>query len=81
MTVRVLFFAAAKEIVGAADATIDLPTESTIDDLRQRLVQEYPALSNLMAHCSFSVDRKYAPNSTTLYNECEVGCIPPVSGG
>jgi molybdopterin converting factor subunit 1 len=81
MIVKVLFFAGAKELVGERQVSLTLPDDATVGDLRSTLVDLYPALGKLIGQCALAVDQQYADDSRLLYHNCEVGCIPPVSGG
>ena len=81
MNVKVKLFAVAREKAGVAEVALELPTSATVADLRKRLAEEHPSLQPLLPHVLFAVDSKYAEHDTPLTEECEVACIPPVSGG
>ena len=81
MRVRVLLFAAARQLAGRDVAAIDLPEGSTVADLRRVLAERHPPLSAILAQTRFAVDAEYATDGTVLSEKSEVACIPPVSGG
>ena len=81
MIVRVELFATAKELVGSNQLELTLEDDATLGDIKSLLVEQYPSLMELVPMCTFSVDQEYADDSKKLYHGCEVGCIPPVSGG
>ena len=81
MMVRVFLFAAAKEIVGAANMEMALDDASTVGDLKQRLLDQYPSMIPLLEKSTFSVDQQYVQDDQPLFHGAEVGLIPPVSGG
>jgi molybdopterin converting factor subunit 1 len=81
MIVRVRLFAAPRELVGQPEVSLELPTGSTIADLRLALAEEWPALAGVLPHCRFAVENDFAAESAGLTPGGDVACIPPVSGG
>lgn len=81
MMVKMMFFAAAKELVGTDRMELILDDEATIGDLKQSLVEQFPSLMDLVEKSTFAVDQEYVRDEKQLYHEAEVGLIPPVSGG
>ncbi len=81
ININVLLFALIRERIGKSELRIELPEESTLQDLQKRLGDEYPALSALLSVCRFSVNAEYASGDRVLTEGAEVGVIPPVSGG
>lgn len=81
MNVKLLLFAAAKEIIGENQLTLQLPPSADVGTLKRTLVTEHPSLSDLVLRSAFSVDQKYANNDTVINPQSEVAMIPPVSGG
>ena len=81
MTVTVVFFAAAKEILGADKLEVVLPPGATIANLQQNLVNEHPALKELADASNWSVNQTYVQSDHPLKDGDEVGMIVPVSGG
>ena len=81
MIVNVSFFAAVKDIMGTEKLELSMDDESTVGDLTQTLVEQNPALLELVEKSVFSVDQEYVNDEKQLYHGAEVGFIPPVSGG
>ncbi|MEE2825184.1 MAG: molybdopterin converting factor subunit 1 [Planctomycetota bacterium] len=81
MIVNVSFFAAVKDIMGTEKLELSMDDESTVGDLKQTLVEQNPALLELVEKSVFSVDQEYVNDEKQLYHGAEVGFIPPVSGG
>lgn len=83
MQVRVLFFAASREVAGKSEQSFELGEDATTHTLLQHLVQCYPALESIMKSCVFAVNQEYVPPSQDLQLKQgdEVAIIPPLSGG
>ncbi len=81
MNVRVLLFAAARELAGTGQIVLQLPEQASVAELRRRLGEEVPRLANLLPQVMFAVDAAYARDEDPLRPNCEIACIPPVSGG
>ena len=81
MIIEVKVFAVAKQLVGAEVVKIELPSQSTVGQLRQALADQYPELGETLRHVVFAVNQEYASNETSIPLHAEVACIPPVSGG
>lgn len=81
MMVRIVLFAAAKDIVGSSSMEMMLDDSSTVGDLKHKLRDRYPDLIRLMEKSAFSVDQQYVRDDNPLFDGAEVGLIPPVSGG
>ena len=81
MTVKVLLFAAARELVGKEEIEIELDEPATIDQLRGALQRRYPQLNDLLSASNWAVNQTYVGPGHPLENGCQVGLIPPVSGG
>jgi molybdopterin converting factor small subunit len=81
MKLNVKLFAAARQLAGADQLTVDLPEGSTVSDLRYRLAMEHPDLAPLLPHVLFAIGSEYVGDSKPLADALELACIPPVSGG
>lgn len=79
--VSVLFFATLRERAGTRQATLDLPDDARVLDLKGVLKQKFPALEQALDSALFAVNRQYAFNEDMLPAGAEVGVFPPVSGG
>lgn len=75
----ILTFAAARELVGDR-LTLELPTELCTRDLRQELLNAFPALGELKDF-AIAVNETYAMPEEPVRPEDEIVIIPPVAGG
>lgn len=81
MKVKVRLFAALHELLGQREVTLDLSEGATIDDLRDRLVEEHPIVRTLLPTLVWAVNEEYVPSEHRLRDGDEVALIPPISGG
>ncbi len=81
MKINVKLFAVARERVGVGTVDVELASPATVRGLRGALVEQYPALKDVMPHVRFAVNSEYAVDSATISPQSEVAIIPPVSGG
>ena len=81
MIVKVNLFAAAKDVVGSESIDIVLDDSASLGDLKQTIVEQHPAMMDLVEKSTFAVDKEYSSDEKLLYHGAEVGLIPPVSGG
>ncbi len=81
MKVRVLFFAAAREMAGAGAADVEVAGGATVAALFAQLAAEHPRLGDVLHACRAAVDEDFAPPGTVLRDGQTVAVLPPVSGG
>jgi molybdopterin synthase sulfur carrier subunit len=81
MIVTVKMFAAARELVGAPEITLEVHDDAAIGELRVLLAEKFPAAASLMARSMLALDARYANDDDKLTGVKEIACIPPVSGG
>jgi molybdopterin converting factor subunit 1 len=81
MHVNLLFFATLKDIVGARQLQLDLPTGATVNDLWERLESSYPRLRPYRSIVLTSVNEEYVDRAAAISEGDEVALFPPVSGG
>ena len=81
MTVQVQLFARLRDLAGSSSLTVELPSGSTIADLRRHLTNEYPQLTSLLNSCAIGVNKEFAEDSLHLPDGAEIALLPPVSGG
>ena len=79
--VRARLFAMQRELAGAREVPLELPTGATIEHAWVALVERYPALSPGRAAVRFACNGEYADATTVLRDGDELAIIPPVSGG
>jgi molybdopterin synthase catalytic subunit len=78
---KILFFAKLKELIGASQIKFDIERGSTIQDLKNRLIKEYPQLQDYLPIMLISINQNFAFNTDVIPENAEVACFPPVSGG
>ena len=81
IAVRTLFFAAYRDLVGAAGVPVELPEGATVADLVASLRGRGHPFSSLPAEPAVAVNRAYAGPGERLGSGDEVAFIPPVAGG
>jgi len=81
MNVVVKLFAAARELVGHPEVTVELAPGADVAELRQALAARFPRLAGLASQSLVAVNAEYAGDSTPVSEGDELALIPPVSGG
>jgi len=79
LPVTVRCFAAVREALGADELKLEVEPGTTVEGLRQLLIELAPTLARLPV--AFAVNRDYARGETRLSAGDEVALIPPISGG
>lgn len=80
MTINILVFGAAKDIVGVPVVVMQLEQAAPVAEIKQWLTEQYPALAALSSF-ALAVNGAYAQPSALVRAGDEVAIIPPVSGG
>lgn len=81
MQITVLFFAHFKERAGTNRAQLTIEDNTTVADVKQALVKQYPRLAELMDRSVISVNQDFSFDADPVPDGAEVGIFPPVSGG
>jgi len=81
MQIQVLLFAQARERVGRARMTIELPDGGRVGDALTALERLHPELKELRPHLAVAVDQKLVGLDTVVHEGAELALLPPVSGG
>jgi molybdopterin converting factor subunit 1 len=79
--VKVLLFGAAADLAGKREIEVPLGGESSLDELWEKVVGEYPRLSPMRETLAFAVNGEYAERDAEVTPGDEVAFLPPVSGG
>jgi molybdopterin synthase catalytic subunit/molybdopterin synthase sulfur carrier subunit len=79
--VRVLAFAGARDVLGAAELELPLPAPCTAAELLQSVCARYPALTPYRGSIRVAVNGVYAAPGDPVTSGDEVALIPPVAGG
>jgi molybdopterin converting factor subunit 1 len=80
VSVKVKLFASSREIVGKEEISINLAKQTTVGELRKKIIEMHPALNNKISFV-IAVNHKVADDSMVINHLDEVAVLPPVSGG
>lgn len=75
---QVRFFAAAEELAGRST---DSRAETTLGELRDALVADYPGLGSILGRCAVLVAGARVDDNTVLEADVVVDVLPPFAGG
>lgn len=81
ITVRVRFFAAAREALGARELVLRLLKGTNAVQLLDQLEEAHPQLHRYRPYLKVSVNHRIVSEDTSLHNGDEVALLPPVGGG
>ena len=80
MSIRVLFFAAARDAAGVAAEALAAPP-ATVGALRAALAAAHPGMARVLPRCRIAVAQDFAGDGDPIPDGAEVAVIPPVAGG
>jgi molybdopterin converting factor subunit 1 len=81
MQVRILFFATLKDIVGAREMRLEVPSGATVADVLTHLETTYPRVKDYRSVVLTAINEEYVDQSARVQEGDEVAIFPPVSGG
>ena len=81
MEIRVLFFAAYRELAGVREAVVALPAGARTGDLLGKVLEAHPKLQPHRDSMILAVNEEFAGADAPLKPGDEVALLPPVSGG
>ena len=81
VSIRVLFFGAARDVVDANQIELSLDAPATVSSAFQNLVSRFAPLERFGRSLLFAVNQEYATPDTLLKENDELAVFPPVSGG
>ena len=81
VSVDVLLFARAAEVVGAKSICLSLSRGSNIQQLRDTLIDQFPHLASLAQISRWALDSEFVSEDHEIRESVEIAMIPPVSGG
>lgn len=79
--IKILFFATLRERAGVKSLELDVPSDMTVEGLKEKLIADYPNLKESMHAVLITVNREYAFEENVIPSNAEIGLFPPVSGG
>lgn len=81
VSVRTLFFASYRDLLGTDSTDVDLPDGATVADLVRTLRGRGRPFDALPEDPPVAVNRSYAGSDAHLEDGDEVAFLPPVAGG
>jgi MoaE-MoaD fusion protein len=81
VSIRVLFFGAARDVVNANQLDLSLDAPATVSSAFQNLIARFAPLERFGRSLLFAVNQEYATPDTLLKENDELAVFPPVSGG
>lgn len=81
MRITLLAFGMLRELLGNGAAPLDLPAESTVEDVLARCRALAPEKGGLWSSVAVAVNQEYVRAGHRLAEGDEVALLPPVSGG
>ena len=81
MQLRVLLFAAARDLGGGPELLLDLAEDARATDVIQAAVAARPALARISAALRVAVNQAFVGEDAQISAGDEVALLPPVSGG
>ena len=79
--VKLLFFATLRDRAGAKSVELDIPSDLTVQGLKEKISTEYPTLKESMSSVLITINREYAFDEAIIPSNAELAMFPPVSGG
>ena len=79
--IKILFFAAAADVFGAAKLEVDPGGNASVGDLLDRLACSHPGSRDLLSRSAVAVNERYVQRSAPICSGDIIAIIPPVSGG
>ena len=81
ISVRVLFFGAARDAVGQTEVDVSLKGNSTAANAFEEVLEKFPKLRRFGRSLLFAVNQEYAAADREVKDGDELAVFPPVSGG
>ncbi len=79
--IKVKLFAIYQEAFDSPELILDIPQQSTVNNILDSLIEQKPQLEQWRKVTRFGVNLKFVAANTILQDGDEVVLIPPVSGG
>jgi molybdopterin converting factor subunit 1 len=79
--VAVLYFAQARDRLGATSEVLTLSSPAGAGDVLAAIRARHPAHTALIDRCRVAIDHQFTDAPVTITERSEIALIPPVSGG
>jgi molybdopterin converting factor subunit 1 len=80
MTLKILTFGIARDIIGKSVLELETTEGVTVEVLKQQLLEKYPRFGHLTS-LMVAVNAEYGMSDDVLKENDEIALIPPVAGG
>jgi len=81
ISVKVLFFASIRSIIGLKEIEVELAEGSTVRDLKRIITEIYPHAGPTIGSMLASVNRIFSDDDTCLSDQAEIAFFPHITGG
>lgn len=82
MKIKILYFAAVRDLVGIAEENLELPEDvNSITQLSDHLERLHSELTDRLKNVRFARNEEFAKMSDTISEGDAIALIPPVAGG
>lgn len=81
ISLKVLFFCAARVAAGAGEIVITTAFPASVNTVKEAVFSKYERLSPFAKSLMIAVNREYASDETAVIDHDEIAFLPPVSGG
>lgn len=79
--ITVLLFATLRDRAQTGSLTMEIPSETTVANLKILLGEKFPSFAGLAHHSLVAVNREYVFDEFGIPDGAEVALFPAVSGG
>jgi molybdopterin converting factor subunit 1 len=80
LKLKILCFGITKELLGGFERWIEIPKDSSVEDLKELLLEINPEFEKLK-NLRIAINEEYVDNDVLISENDEIVLIPPVSGG